>query len=322
MATETVQAEGNCNLIVILGTNASGKTRTAVRLAAERGSEVISADSRQVYRGMDLGTGKDLEEFTVAGKGIPYHLIDICDPGHEFNVFEYQQRFYRTFSDLSRRGIIPVMVGGTGLYIEAVVRGYDMVAVPEDPLLRERLHTKDMDELGRYLHTVNPTVHNTTDLGDRGRLLRAIEIAEYSAAHRDDAREDRPVVHPFVMGIRWPRDLLRKRIAARLLDRLDRGMIDEVKRLRAVGIDWERLDSFGLEYRYISLYLRGELAYDDMVDTLTTKIGQFAKRQETWFRRMEKRGTAIHWVDGDNYPAVRGLVERHVGVDGNHQDRQ
>jgi len=304
------------NLIVILGTNASGKTRSAAKLAAETGSEVISADSRQVYRGMDLGTGKDLEEFIVNGKQIPCHLIDIVDPDYEFNVFEYQKRFYRCFNEISRRGIIPIVAGGTGLYLEAIIEGYKMVAVPEDPSLREKLNKKDMESLGRYLYSINPRLHNTTDLMDKKRVIRAIEIAEYTAADKDDEKKDKPDIHPFVVGIRWDRAVLRKRIAKRLRERIDGGMIDEVKRLRESGIGWEKLDFFGLEYRYISLYLKGEMGFDEMVTTLGTKIGQFAKRQETWFRRMEKRGTQIHWADNADYPTIRRFIKQHVERDG------
>lgn len=309
---KTTEEGGRYNLIVILGTNASGKTRSAAKLAAEIGSEIISADSRQVYRGMDLGAGKDLKEFIVDGKQIPHHLIDIVDPDHEFNVFEYQKRFYRCFKEISRRGVIPVVVGGTGLYLEAIIEGYDMVAVPEDPSLRERLVEKDMDTLGRYLYSINPKLHNTTDLLDKKRLIRAIEIAEHTAANGDPENNDKPDIHPFVVGIRWNRSKLRQRIAVRLKERFAMGMIDEVKRLREAGMSWEKLDFFGLEYRYISLYLQGEMGIDEMVTTLGTKIGQFAKRQETWFRRMERRGTKIYWVENADYPSLRSLINKHV----------
>jgi tRNA dimethylallyltransferase len=309
---KTAEEQKSYNLIVILGTTASGKTRLAANLAAEIGSEVISADSRQVYRGMDLGTGKDLEEFTVDGKQIPYHLIDIVNPDYEFNVFEYQQRFYRCFTEIAQRGILPIVVGGTGLYLEAIIEGYDMVAVPEDSSLREKLNGNDIETLEKYLYSINPKLHNTTDLLDKKRLIRAIEIAEYTAAHKNEEEEARPEVHPFVIGIRWDRSVLRERIAKRLEKRLSMGMIDEVKGLRTSGLSWEKLDFFGLEYRYISRYLRGEMELKDMVTTLGTKIGRFAKRQETWFRRMERRGTTIHWVDDADYRYFTRLVHKHV----------
>jgi len=300
----------------ILGTNASGKTRLAAKLAAETGSEVISADSRQVYRGMDLGTGKDLEEFIINGQRIPCHLIDIVDPDYEFSVFEYQKRFYQCFADVSRKGIIPIVTGGTGLYLEAIISGYDMVTVPENPALREDLNSRDIDTLRQYLFSINPRLHNTTDLLDRKRLIRAIEIATYTSADKGSQKNVKPEVYPFVVGIRWDRNISRKRIAVRLRERLAKGMVDEVKRLRDNGISWEKLEFFGLEYRYISLYLRGQMGFDEMITTLATKIGQFAKRQETWFRRMEKRGTRIHWIENANYPSLISLVKQHVLMDG------
>lgn len=303
------------NLIVILGANASGKTRLAAKLAAETGSEVISADSRQVYRGMDIGTGKDLEEFIINGQRITCHLIDIVDPDYEFSVFEYQKRFYQCFTEISKRGIIPILAGGTGLYLEAIISGYDMVAVPEDPALRKQLNSQDIDTLKRRLFSINPRVHNTTDLLDKKRLIRAIEIATYSSAHNGYEKEVKPEVYPFVVGIRWDRNILRKRIALRLKERLAEGMIDEVKRLIDSGVGLEKLDFFGLEYRYISLYLRGEMGFDEMITTLALKIGQFAKRQETWFRRMEKRGTKIHWIENANYHSLVSLVKQHVLMD-------
>ncbi len=304
---------GGYNLIVILGPTATGKTRLAARLAKERGSEVISADSRQVYRGMDLGTGKDRSEFLVDGVSVPCHLIDIVDPGYEFSLFEYQQRFYRCFSDLSARGIIPVMAGGTGLYIEAVVREYAMVAVPEDQSLREELRTMDLDALRVRLQKCNPALHNTTDTEDRERLVRAIEIAEYTKALETGGISDHPALCPFVVGIRWDRSLLRERITRRLRERVDAGMIEEVRALHDRGVSWERLDSFGLEYRYASRHLQGLMDRREMFEQLNTRIHQFAKRQMTWFRRMERRGVRINWIDGADYDALKALVEEQVG---------
>jgi len=298
----------NYNLIVILGPTATGKTRLAARLAREIGSEVMSADSRQVYRGMDLGTGKDLDDFVVDGTEVTYHLIDIVDPDHEFNVFEYQKRFFECFEELSERGIVPIMVGGTGLYIEAVIKGYRMLEVPENKPLRRTLHDAETETLQERLRALNPAIHNTTDLLDRDRLIRAIEIAEYTKEHLSTREVIIPEIKPFIIGVRWSRDVLRQRITDRLNQRIDMGMIDEVKTLRESGTSWEKLSFFGLEYRCISLYLRGEMTFDTMVTTLNTKIYQFAKRQETWFRRMERRGTMIHWIDGDDYNALKGLV--------------
>jgi len=301
------------NLIVILGPTATGKTRLAARLAKERGSEVISADSRQVYRGMDLGTGKDIEEFLVDGSVVPCHLIDIVDPGDEFNLFEYQRLFYRCFSELSGRGIVPIMVGGTGLYIEAVIRGYTMLKVPEDPALRGELRAMDMDALRERLLKSNPALHNTTDTEDRDRLVRAIEIAEYTKGHEGADELDHPIIRPLVIGIRCERAILRKRITERLRQRIDAGMIEEVGELHARGVSWERLDSFGLEYRYVGRYLQGEMDRDEMVEQLNTRIHQFAKRQMTWFRGMERRGTVIHWIETSDYESLKALARERVG---------
>jgi len=301
------------NLIVILGPTASGKTRLAAMLAKEIGSEIISADSRQVYRGMDLGTGKDISEFMINGTVIPCHLIDIVDADYEFNLFEYQKMFYRTFTEISQRGVMPIMVGGTGLYIEAIVKDYRMHAVPENASLREELRTMDMDVLRDRLVKSNPSVHNTTDTQDRERLVRAIEIAEYSKDHPFVEEAERPQINPFIIGIGWERNLLRERITRRLKDRIDRGMIEEVKTLHDQGVSWERLDSFGLEYRYLSRYLRGEMDREEMVQQLGTRIHQFSKRQMTWFRRMERLGIVIHWLENPDYESVKKLVEEHVG---------
>lgn len=300
MATDPV------NLIVIVGPTASGKTRLAARLARETGSEVISADSRQVYRGLDIGSGKDLGDYLVDGIPVPYHLINIADPREEFSVFSYQRAFHDCFAELSRRGVVPVLAGGTGLYIEAVLRGYRMEEVPENPELRRELAYLSEGDLAEMLRAANPRLHNTTDLTDRSRLLRALEIAR----HRTDApAEPGPVLRPLVAGVRWDRAVLRSRIARRLEERLAGGLVEEVQRLRESGVSWERLYALGLEYRYIGLHLSGELPYDEMVRTLKTRIGQFAKRQETWFRGMERRGVPIRWIDGDDYDALRDLVK-------------
>jgi tRNA dimethylallyltransferase len=305
---------GNYNLIVILGQTATGKTALAARLARDLGSEILSADSRQVYRGMDLGTGKDLDDFVVNGIAVPYHLIDIVDPDHEFSVFEYQKRFYESFLEISRRGIVPIMVGGTGLYIEAVIEGYRMHEVPEDSTLRNMLEKEDDETLRVRLLKLNPDLHNTTDILDRNRLVRALEIAEYTETHRHEAEGARPEIIPFIVGIRWERDALRLRIRERLQRRFAMGMVDEVKSLHASGISWEKLNFFGLEYRYVSLYLQGTMDYDEMVEKLVTRIRQFSKRQGTWFRRMEKRGAVIHWIDGGDYRALKDLVSKHLAI--------
>jgi len=297
------------NLIVILGPTASGKTRLAARLAKEIGSEIISADSRQVYRGMDIGTGKDLKEYIIDGVAIPYHLVDVTDPDHEFNVFEYQQMFIRCFSEISSRGIVPVMVGGSGLYIESVVMGYRMIEVPENPTLRKELEKEDMQALSRRLIHIDPEVHNTTDLLDRKRLIRAIEIRKFTKMHEHESEDSFPVITPLIIGVRCERSTLRRKITIRLKDRLCSGMIEEVKKLNESGIAWDKLDFFGLEYRYIGLYLQGRISYNDMFKKLNTRIHQFAKKQETWFRRMEKRGIQIRWIDIEDYDSIKGMVE-------------
>jgi len=300
------------NLIVILGPTASGKTRIAARLARDLASEIISADSRQVYRGMDLGTGKDTSEFLVDGVTIPCHLIDVVDTDHEFNLFEYQKMFYRSFLDISERGLIPIMAGGTGLYIEAVVKDYRMLEVPEDFSLRGELQKMDMDAMRDRLFKSNPALHNTTDTQNKSRLVRAIEIAEHSKMHEFAEETEHPAIKPFIIGIRWERSVLRDRITARLKKRIDMGMIEEVKNLHNQGVNWERLDSFGLEYRYVSRYLQGKMDFDEMFRELNTRIHQFSKRQMTWFRRMERQGIVINWVDNADYDSIKRLIEEHI----------
>jgi len=300
------------NLIVILGPTASGKTRIAARLARDLASEIISADSRQVYRGMDLGTGKDTSEFLVDGVTIPCHLIDVVDTDHEFNLFEYQKMFYRSFLDISERGLIPIMAGGTGLYIEAVVKDYRMLEVPEDFSLRGELQKMDMDAMRERLFKSNPALHNTTDTQDKSRLVRAIEIAEHSKMHEFAEETEHPAIKPFIIGIRWERSVLRDRITARLKKRIDMGMIEEVKNLHNQGVNWEKLDSFGLEYRYVSRYLQGKMDFDEMFRELNTRIHQFSKRQMTWFRRMERQGIVINWVDNADYDSIKRLIEEHI----------
>lgn len=306
------------NLLVLLGPTASGKTALAVRLArhitAARGTtvEIISADSRQVYRGMDLGTGKDRREFTGGGEPVRCHLVDIVDPDHEFNLFEFQQAFYRAFEDVGNRGGFPIMVGGTGLYIEAVTEGYDLPAVPgfrASERLQELL-LQDPEALRRRFFELRGAPHNTTDVLDATRLARAIIIEEQRWAPRGADRAVKPSVKPLIAGVRVERKLLRTLIRKRLMERMDQGMIDEVRNLRAAGLSWQRLDSFGLEYRYVSRHLRGELSREEMIDILATRIGQFAKRQETWFRRMERKGAVIHWIDYGDFEALKELVDR------------
>lgn len=290
----------NYDTIVILGPTASGKTRLGVGVAREVGGEIISADSRQVYRGMDLGTGKDLDEYGET----PYHLIDLLNPGEEFNVFRFQRLCFAAMDEIRGRGRVPVIVGGTGLYLDAVLRGYRMVEAPEDPGLRAELAGLSPEELASRLLALNPRLHNTTDLLDRERLARAIEIAEYERNHEP---EPLPEFHPMVFGVRWERSMLRRRITARLRARLDAGLIDEVERLHREGVSYETLDFYGLEYRFVARHLQGELTRNDLFQKLNSAIHDFAKRQETWFRRMERQGVGIHWLDGAGEPEEEAL---------------
>jgi tRNA dimethylallyltransferase len=292
-------------LIVILGATASGKTSVAARLASETGSEIISADSRQVYKGLNIGSGKDLGEYVIDGKPVPYHLIDIINPLEEFSVYHYQKRFFEIFEKITANGIVPIMVGGTGLYIDSVLGRYDMAEAPEDRGLRSQLAKLDDEELAARLEKLNPELHNTTDLKDRSRMIRAIEIVEKGET---SSSKPLPEIRPLVIGLKWPREILRARILSRLKSRLNEGMIDEVEGLHAGGVTWERLDYFGLEYRFVAQYLQGKMNRNDMTQKLHSAICQFAKRQETWFRRMERRGTDIHWVEDADYEKVREIV--------------
>ncbi|KIH75723.1 tRNA delta(2)-isopentenylpyrophosphate transferase [Geoalkalibacter ferrihydriticus DSM 17813] len=290
------------NLLVVLGATASGKTRLGVELARRLNGEIISADSRQVFRGMDLGTGKDLSEYGE----VPFHLIDIAEAGSEFSLFAFQRHFFSAFADIQRRGRLPLLVGGTGLYLDAVLRGYRLIEVPPDPSLRARLATLDDATLRARLRRLKPEQHNTTDLMERARLVRAIEIAEGERAAAAEL-PPLPEVRPLVLGLRWERAALRRRIGLRLRERLAQGMVDEVARLHAAGVSWERLEFYGLEYRFIARHLQGALDYDTMLQQLATAIGQFAKRQETFFRRMERQGVEIHWVHAEEEPLEQAM---------------
>jgi tRNA dimethylallyltransferase len=300
--------EEQVNLLVVLGPTASGKTRLGVRLASEWGGEVVSADSRQVYRGLDLGSGKDLDEYTMDGVAVPYHLIDIADLDREFSVFDYQKRFYETFESLESRAILPVVVGGTGLYLEAVLRKYRMVEVPENAELRAELEAESDAALAARLVSLKGRLHNTTDLASRDRIVRAIEIAQYSASHDP---EPAPDVRPLILGAQWDRPILRQRIRVRLTERIKLGLIDEVEGLHARGVPWERLEQLGLEYRFIAEYIEGKIVgKNDLIQKLSAAINRFAKRQDTWFRRMERNGFKIHWIPRADFAEAAAVVER------------
>lgn len=285
----------NYDLIAITGPTASGKTPFAAALAAELGSEIISADSRQIYRGMDLGTGKDIADYTVNGKQIPYHLIDIAEPGYKYNVFEYQRDFLQAYETIKQNGCLPVVCGGTGLYLESVLKGYRLLPVPENPKLRAGLADKSLEELTEILKGYK-NLHNTTDVDTAKRAIRAIEIEEYYVHTPVDERSF-PQLNSLIIGVDIDRELRREKITRRLRQRLDEGMVDEVRRLMEQGIRADDLIYYGLEYKYLTLYVTGKLTYEEMFSQLEIAIHQFAKRQMTWFRGMERRGFTIHWID-------------------------
>ena len=282
-------------MITVLGPTACGKTAFASRLAHELDGEIISADSRQVYRSMDLGTGKDLDDYVVDGVKVPYHLIDIADAGYKYNVYEFQHDFMKAFADVTSRGKLPILCGGTGLYLESVLRNYRLSRVPQNPELRERLSGKSLEELKSILEGYKK-LHNTTDVDTAQRAIRAIEIEDYYSRISLDEREFEQV-ESLVVGLKIDRDLRREKISRRLRERLDQGMVDEVRRIIDSGVKPEDLIYYGLEYKYLTLYVIGELKYEEMVSQLEIAIHQFAKRQMTWFRGMEKRGVDIHWID-------------------------
>ena len=282
------------DLITVLGPTASGKTRFAVQLADRLGAEIISGDSRQVYRRMDLGTGKDLDDYRIGGRSVPYHLIDIVEPGTKYNVFEYQRDFLEAYNDIHRRGRKAVLCGGTGLYIESVLRAYRLSPVPQNPELRERLADKSLEELTALLATYK-SLHNTTDVDTAQRAIRAIEIEEYYRQTPLDRRPF-PKIESLTLGVDVSREVRRERISQRLRKRLDEGMCGEVERLLAEGIKPEDLIYYGLEYKYVTLYVTGQITFDEMAQQLEIAIHQFAKRQMTWFRVMERRGTPILWI--------------------------
>lgn len=285
----------NYDLITILGPTASGKTPLAAQLAAKLNTEIISGDSRQVYREMDLGTGKDLDDYVVDGQQIPYHLIDIAEPGYKYNVFEFQRDFLEAYEEITSRGKLPILCGGTGMYLESVLKGYRLIPVPENKQLREELAGKTLSELTEMLSHYKK-LHNSTDVDTVKRAIRAIEIEEYYLHEAVDARPF-PKLKSLIIGVDIDREHRREKISRRLRQRLDDGMVDEVRKLLDKGIPAEDLVYYGLEYKYLTLYVTGKLTYEEMVSQLEIAIHQFAKRQMTWFRGMERRGFEIHWID-------------------------
>ena len=304
-------------LLTILGPTASGKTELAAHVAYRLGGEIISADSRQVYRGMTIGTGKDLEDYTVQGRSIPYHLIDICDAGTKYNLFRYQEDFMRAYQDMTGRGVQPIFCGGTGLYIESVLKGYRLSPVPQNPELRAELEGKTLDELTSILLKLKErngsNMHNRTDVDSCQRAIRAIEIEAYNSKN-PQPRRDFPAIDSIIIGVGIERDARRAKITNRLKQRLAAGMIDEVRGLLEKGVSAGDLIYYGLEYKYVTEYVTGKTTYEKMFGDLEIAIHQFAKRQMTWFRGMERRGFKIHWIDAqlpmnEKVDVVCGLLE-------------
>lgn len=297
------------NCVVILGPTAVGKTSVAVALADFLHGEVISADSRQTYKGLDIGSGKDLCEYQVDGHPVPYHLIDITTLESEYNVFNYQTDFYRVFEEITGRGKLPVVCGGTGMYLDSVIRGYDLITVPENPELHKKLENRELSDLANELITLKPDLHNKSDLLEKDRVIKALEIALFENSEEGKAARlkiNRPDIKPLIIGTTLERKQVVENIEIRLRQRLEEGMIEEVQRLHDEGASWERLEKLGLEYRYCSLYLEGKISdKEDLFQQLFIQIRQFSKRQMTWYRGMEKKGVKIHWLPESRDKKVR-----------------
>lgn len=300
MSSKAIDNMQNQKMITILGPTASGKTSVAAALALRTGGEIISADSRQVYRCMDIGTGKDLADYTIGDVHIPYHLIDIAEPGTKYNLFQYQQDFHTAYNDIRSRGKLPILCGGTGLYIEAVLGGYSLSPVPQNPKLRESLEGKSLDQLTQMLVQLKQkngsNMHNRTDVDTAQRAIRAIEIETYNIEHPTPERQ-MPPVDSLIIGINIDRELRREKITRRLKARLEEGMCDEIRSLIDGGVNPDDLIYYGLEYKFVTEYVVGKTSYEEMFRQLEIAIHQFAKRQMTWFRGMERRGYTIHWID-------------------------
>ena len=293
-------AEKKYNCIIILGPTAVGKTAIGVAVARAFNGEIISSDSRQTYRHLDIGSGKDLADYAASEEGaaVPYHLIDITELPAEYNVYNYQQDFYKAFKDITERGKLPVVVGGTGMYIDAIVRDYQLVILPENKKLHEELEATPLEVLAERLIKLQPDLHTKCDLLEKDRVIKALEIIEAKKLGVDSTSVQRPDIRPFIIGTTLPRPQLWENISIRLRERLDSGMIEEVQSIHDSGISWERLEKLGLEYRFCSQFLQGQIASkEDLYEGLFVAIRQFAKRQETWFRMMEKKGVEIHWLD-------------------------
>ncbi len=292
------------NLISILGPTATGKTKLAAGLAYEFNGEIISADSRQVYKGMDIGTGKDLKDYIVEGSQIPFHLIDIIEPTGEFNLFLFKNYFYKAYNSIFKKSKIPILVGGTGLYLSSIIQNYDLKKADFETNRINELNNFDIASLTNILLKLNPKLHNTTDLLDKERIIKAILIAESNEQISNEEIE----IRSLNIGIMPSRDLIKKRITERLKHRLQNGMIEEVKNLIDNGISYEKLNFFGLEYKYLGLYLKGELNYNDMYQKLNSAIHNFAKRQITWFKKMEREGVIINWIEGPDIIKAKEII--------------
>lgn len=295
------------NLITILGPTAVGKTFLGASLADHFGGEIISADSRQVYRRMDIGTGKDLNDYLINGKQVPYHLIDVIEPKEEFNLFLFNQHFYKIYDGITSRGLIPFLVGGTGLYLHSILKSYDLNQAEFNDERFSELNGCSMEELAEMLKTINPSLHNTTDLLIKERVIRAIMISEKTTNQESEKRSE---INSLIIGVSLEREKIKKRITSRLIQRLESGMIEEVKKLIDEGITLERLETFGLEYKFVAKYLTGELNRNDMFQKLNSAIHGFAKRQMTWFRKMEREGIKINWIAGPDYEAAEQIISK------------
>lgn len=289
------------NCIIVLGPTAVGKTAIGVALARAFNGEIISADSRQTYRHLDIGSGKDLAEYSEGGEAVPYHLIDITELPAEYNVYNYQQDFYKVFKDIIARGKLPVVVGGTGMYIDAIVRDYQLVILPENKKLHEELEATPLEVLADRLMKLQPDLHTKCDLLEKDRVIKALEIIEAKKQGVESTSVQRPEIKPLIIGTTLPRPQLWENISIRLRERLDGGMLEEVQSIHESGISWERLEKLGLEYRFCSEFLQGKIASkEELYQSLFIAIRQFAKRQETWFRMMEKKGVEINWLKPGN----------------------
>ena len=289
------------NCVIILGPTAVGKTAIGVNVASYFNAEIISADSRQTYCKLDIGSGKDLDEYVVNGKQIPYHLIDIVSLPTEYNVYNYQQDFYKAFSDIKSRNVLPVIVGGTGMYLDAIVRDYQLVILPENPELHKQLEETPLEVLAARLLELQPDLHTKCDLQEKDRVIKALEIIEAKKQGVISTSSQRPEINPFIIGTTLPRQKMWENISIRLKERLENGMLEEVQSIHDSGITWERLEKLGLEYRFCSEFLQGKIpSKDELYEKLFIAIRQFAKRQETWFRMMEKKGVKINWLQSES----------------------